>query len=121
MLCETEALVSMLILAFCTSWSLYRGISQGCAHHTYTAPKAYNTQLNSRQFRLQTMNISKLQSKDITVDMSLIEARISNPKQLTKIFLKEQVKRNPQALHMRSESDIYISSIFGTEQVKTTA
>jgi len=50
-----------------------------------------------------------------------LKQEASNPKQLTKIFLKEQVKRNPQALDMRSESDIYISSIFGTEEVKTTA
>lgn len=46
---------------------------------------------------------------------------VFNPEQLTKIFLKEQVKRDPQALDMRSEIDISIFLIFSTEGIKTTA
>lgn len=43
MLCETKALLKMLILAFHANWSLYKDVFQGCACNTYTAPKAYNT------------------------------------------------------------------------------
>lgn len=46
---------------------------------------------------------------------------VFNPEQLTKVFLKEQVKRNPEALDMRSEIDISIFLIFSTVGIKTTA